>query len=74
MACTTKRPGIGCLLWLLSLTVPPGLVLPLRLPPAADIFTDRELTLVIFKLPNPNLRLSTLMVLGADTVVLHRPS
>ncbi|MFH8498907.1 hypothetical protein [Streptomyces coeruleorubidus] len=59
---------------LLNLAVPPGLVLPLSLPSAADIFTDRELMLVIFNFPNPNLRLSTLMILGADTLVLHRPS
>ncbi|MFI8194466.1 hypothetical protein ACIF8T_38080 [Streptomyces sp. NPDC085946] len=62
------------ILRLLNWTVPPGLVLPLRRPSAADIFTDRELMLMIFNFPNPNLRLSTLMVLGADTVVLQRPS
>ncbi|WP_432040542.1 hypothetical protein [Streptomyces cucumeris] len=40
----------------------------------ADIFTERELICLIFNFPNPNVRLMTLMVLGADTVVLHRPS
>ncbi|MBB3074151.1 hypothetical protein FHS41_000620 [Streptomyces violarus] len=30
---------------MLNLTVPPGLVLLLRLPSAADLFTDRELML-----------------------------
>ncbi|WP_448333289.1 hypothetical protein [Streptomyces sp. DSM 41534] len=40
----------------------------------ADIFTDRELMWVIRSFPNPNRWLSTLMLVGLDTVVLHRPS
>lgn len=62
---------------LLNWTVPLGLVLLLRCTPplvVAYIRTDRELMCVIFNFPNPNLRLLTLMVLGVDTVVLHRPS
>ncbi|GAA2337389.1 hypothetical protein GCM10010246_22290 [Streptomyces cuspidosporus] len=62
---------------LLSHTVPPGLVLPLSRVPfvvVADIATDRELTCVIRSFPNPKRWLSTLMLVGADTVILHRPS
>ncbi|MBI0314429.1 hypothetical protein [Streptomyces javensis] len=61
----------------MSLTVPPGLVLPLRCAPpvvVAAIFTDRELMWVIRSFPNPNRWLSTLMLVGLDTVTLHRPS
>ncbi|GLV77097.1 hypothetical protein Shyhy02_50970 [Streptomyces hygroscopicus subsp. hygroscopicus] len=64
------------MLRLLSLTVPPGLALPLSrvLPEVADNFTDRELTCVIRSFPNPNRWLLTLMLLGADTVTVQRPS
>ncbi|WP_413114577.1 hypothetical protein ACK1X7_02410 [Streptomyces sp. CY1] len=65
------------MLRLLSLMVPPGLVLPLRRAPpvvVADIFTDRELMWVIRSFPKPNRWLSTVMFVGLDTVVVHRPS